>query len=469
MDFHKSKFSFFHFGVGALFFFILSGKNLSPSKEPPKHFRFLLQNLTHPDWNTRRITTETLISLGKKSLPWLYKAYKHSKAIEAKWRLRFCIETIEKGEKKNQNFLSWLFQDGNFIKSVSSGDFFCLSSKEWRIICLDYYFRDPYHEKVLYLLHHSPPKYWASFTLEVVSKGEWDKAYLFFEILAAKAPFKAKNALEILLSHSNQELQKRGLYLLGFFPKLMTSKIYNILMKFVQNKDPWIRAYALKALNSKKGKKIDLLLLKALKDSHPLVRKIVKLELRLRPFLRSIELYLYLLEQKDSQSKIVALKGLSILGERKVLPLIRENLDSTDPSIQAEAIMALGRYQDYQSIPKIIPFLHRKEPSLKLAALWALGKMGKKKVIPHLIRASYDKHPFIRKMAIESLSHYYDPRVLERFIIALDDPSPDVRWASIQGLRKWTGLFFGYAPWEKKESQHIAILGWKKWWRTQKK
>jgi HEAT repeat protein len=88
-----------------------------------------------------------------------------------------------------------------------------------------------------------------------------------------------------------------------------------------------------------------------------------------------------------------------------IYPLLIEQLDDPNSSIQHAAVISLGRYGNPLSIEELIKpkILHSPVVNLRWATVAALGKLGDYRVIEHLLKAVEDSEWIVRNQAVTEL------------------------------------------------------------------
>ncbi len=116
---------------------------------------------------------------------------------------------------------------------------------------------------------------------------------------------------------------------------------------------------------------------------------------------RSLNLACYLLEDRQPDVVLQAVKVLSYLRDQKALEPLIKVLDHKSSNVVQEAIVALGRLGDVRALPAIRRFLTG-EPWLQAAAIEAMGRLGSAEVVPDLEELLPD--PLLGPLATEALS-----------------------------------------------------------------
>jgi len=88
-----------------------------------------------------------------------------------------------------------------------------------------------------------------------------------------------------------------------------------------------------------------------------------------------------------------------------IYPLLIEQLDDPNSSIQHAAVISLGRYGNPMAIEELIKpkILHSPVVNLRWATVAALGKLGDYRVIDHLLKAVEDSEWIVRNQAVTEL------------------------------------------------------------------
>ncbi len=129
-----------------------------------------------------------------------------------------------------------------------------------------------------------------------------------------------------------------------------------------------------------------------------------------------------------------ALSGLRQFGSRAVEPLIAA-LQGDDPSIRANAAIALSFANNSRAVPALIKALQDEDPMVRSQAALALGTIREAAAVEPLLALLEDEEPLCRSNACSALGWLGDDRALDPLLAMLgNDESPRVRTNAAQGL-----------------------------------
>ena len=124
--------------------------------------------------------------------------------------------------------------------------------------------------------------------------------------------------------------------------------------------------------------------------------------------------------------------------ERAVKSLLQALENDRDPSVRAEAALALGKIRDQYLFARIIPRLKNAlyDPvvNVRTAAAWALGEVGNSSVLPDLYRAIKEREPAVRKEVAMALGKIESADAIPELCEALNDLDKSVRKAAAWAL-----------------------------------
>ena len=125
---------------------------------------------------------------------------------------------------------------------------------------------------------------------------------------------------------------------------------------------------------------------------------------------------------------------LTILGELGLTLLIRAAVDPNEPG-RWGAAAALGKTRDIRAVQPLIHTLHDPDRWVRRHAVQALGKVGDPSAIPYILEALKDEDPTVRRNAIVALGDAGDAAI-EPLLQILNNEELSVRWDAIEALRK---------------------------------
>ncbi|MFO1463120.1 MAG: HEAT repeat domain-containing protein [bacterium] len=183
-------------------------------------------------------------------------------------------------------------------------------------------------------------------------------------------------------------------------------------------------------------------LLLALKDPHPLVRRTAIESLGVLRAHEAIPHLLSLLRTDEPRVRDQALETLVLLEAKEAIPEIIAALQDPEPTIRQTAARTLGTWSVTQAIPHLILVLQDPCVSVSLAALDALRLLQAREAIPAITQLFRDENqdPDLRQEAIDTLVNFGALEILDAlYTHSLFDPDIEIRktadWA-IEELEK---------------------------------
>ncbi len=106
-------------------------------------------------------------------------------------------------------------------------------------------------------------------------------------------------------------------------------------------------------------------------------------------------------EGEDATSVRAAIMALGHAKGPHIYPVLVDQLDNPNPSIQHAAVISLGRFGRKEAIEELVkPKIFRSSTAnIRWAAVSAVGKLGDYKVIDHLLKAVEDSEWIVRTQA----------------------------------------------------------------------
>ncbi|MEZ6123830.1 MAG: HEAT repeat domain-containing protein [Planctomycetaceae bacterium] len=146
-----------------------------------------------------------------------------------------------------------------------------------------------------------------------------------------------------------------------------------------------------------------------------------------------------ILNEHDEKSRRLAVEAVGYLGQKNVVPRLRELLKS-DPeeSVRAAAARALGELKDRESIRLLEESLYDSR-SVRSQAIIALGQIGDKSSLPAILAQLRDQAPEVRYHACNALGDMGEASAVSSLVKLLDDHEPMVKRAADSALEKLGG------------------------------
>jgi len=135
-----------------------------------------------------------------------------------------------------------------------------------------------------------------------------------------------------------------------------------------------------------------------------------------------------LLDSENTAVKSTAIQVLGVLGDRSILPRIRQELEtSADANVRVAAVMTLGELGDEASVERLAGLLESGGLDMKMATMEALGKIDGAAARAALRKQMNEGDFWIAYAAKISLARLGDDEVLNGILQGLESPNPDER------------------------------------------
>lgn len=208
-------------------------------------------------------------------------------------------------------------------------------------------------------------------------------------------------------------------------PKAVTRALEDAL----QSPDPAAREQIVTALARLADRELGPLLLKTLRsDTADAVRRAAADGLRRVADKSMIPQLLEAAKGEDKTETMLVLIGLlGDLGDRAALPFFRDCLRSSEPSVQAAALRAIGSFRDSSLVPFYLERLKvTTSAEVRLTLLRNLSGWGDRRAVEAFRRSLKDEDPRVRAAALEAIVEFQDPEVVALLAERLAGPSePD--------------------------------------------
>lgn len=172
-------------------------------------------------------------------------------------------------------------------------------------------------------------------------------------------------------------------------------------------------------------------------------------------------------DRYDANRRYIGTLGLAsayFAGGPAFLALFEDNADDTDPAVRSAAIRGLSMHGEPRHVPILVQGLTDADKQVRLEAARGLQRLHDPVAVEGLLAATKEparyppqpdeeEEPDIRAEAAVSLGQYAQPRVVEALIAAVRDDSLAVNRAALSSLRTLTGQDFGL--------DHDAWVAWR--------
>lgn len=126
------------------------------------------------------------------------------------------------------------------------------------------------------------------------------------------------------------------------------------------------------------------------------------------------------------QTRLWTIEALVRMGPRAVQSLIK-SLQSSDPGLRLDAVIALGRIADASSAKSLLAMLRDPSPTIRAHVAQALGNIGIVDYADSVAQLLDEEDPGVRLNAAQALSKLADERVRQDVVGLLQDPDPIIR------------------------------------------
>ncbi|MDY0003411.1 MAG: HEAT repeat domain-containing protein [Polyangia bacterium] len=152
-----------------------------------------------------------------------------------------------------------------------------------------------------------------------------------------------------------------------------------------------------------------------------------------------------LLRDRDVQVRRSAAWALGELGQpESAFPLQDRFIRETDPRVQAELAIALGKVRHLPARPQLLGLTWSGDPLLQAAGITAVGHLGHPQTIGYLLRFSRSPDPMLRRALAEALGRTGGREARRAILGLLEDPASTVQAAALEAASRL--LLFEAAP-----------------------
>jgi HEAT repeat protein len=145
-----------------------------------------------------------------------------------------------------------------------------------------------------------------------------------------------------------------------------------------------------------------------------------------------ISLLQEILSDRDPEVRAQALRSLIIFRSPIVSPLLKKHLKDNDPRVRIAALRGMLQYQEKIDLNILLQFLSDESSWVRRKVATLLGWTRMEGVFPILMEMSKDPDPKVRKAALFSLITLYPEESEDRLMEGMTDSDPDLRkWAKM--------------------------------------
>ncbi|MFO7898003.1 MAG: HEAT repeat domain-containing protein [Planctomycetota bacterium] len=196
--------------------------------------------------------------------------------------------------------------------------------------------------------------------------------------------------------------------------RVTVAKLERSLAHALKSDDADVRRQLISALAGLKSREALPLLMQALKkDTSGVVRRTAAVGVKQFADRSMVPQLLQAAKaEDDTETVVVLIDLLGQIGDRDVLPFLKQRLRAPEPSIQAAAIRAIGQYADASLVPFYVERLKQSTSlEVRLTSVRNLGAAGDRRAVDVLIRALGDENLQIKSAAVAALARFKDARV----------------------------------------------------------
>jgi HEAT repeat protein len=182
-----------------------------------------------------------------------------------------------------------------------------------------------------------------------------------------------------------------------------------IFQEAARDSEAGVRAAAIMALGQllpaeEPATEVILLLQRAVKDEHPLVRRAAAWALGRVRDPRATRALQEAARDRDAAVRATAVEALGEQPDAAALATLLERLHDKDAFVRRQAARAIGRRRaSGATIPLIARLIREKDPEVKRAIAWALGQIGDPRAAETLRTLSRSTDPYLAATAREAL------------------------------------------------------------------
>jgi len=208
------------------------------------------------------------------------------------------------------------------------------------------------------------------------------------------------------------------------------------VMVVMRSDDSLARQNAVRAVFTQHDPRLIPLMIHALKDENPYVRRDSASWLGKFRAGKAVEPLIATFSDKESSVRRSTVQALGKIGDRRaVVPLINA-LKDQDESVKACAAWMLARLKDVRATDPLVQTLKEaKWSGTRRAAAAALGAIGDVRAFGPLVEALRDDDRGVRTEAVKALGELGDTRAIRPLQLLVDDAEDRVRKAAAEALK----------------------------------
>jgi HEAT repeat protein len=147
-----------------------------------------------------------------------------------------------------------------------------------------------------------------------------------------------------------------------------------------------------------------------------------------------ISLLQEILSDRDPEVRAEALRSLIKFRSPVVSPLLKKYLKDNDPRVRIAALRGMFQYQEKIDLNMLLQFLSDGSMWVRRKVATLLGWTPVEGALPILMEMSRDPDSMVRKAALFSLTSLYPDESQNRLMEVMADPDPDMglrKWAKV--------------------------------------
>ncbi|MCK5655627.1 MAG: HEAT repeat domain-containing protein, partial [Candidatus Aureabacteria bacterium] len=243
---------------------------------------------------------------------------------------------------------------------------------------------------------------------------------------------------------------------------IKTPGAVGLIVEKFQDPDPEISRAAAKALMNYGDT-----LYNCMNSENPDIRRSIVIAVGLLGKSESSAILLKGLEDSDPFIRVASLKSLEKIGDKKAVKKALKLLDDSSPNVRVASISYLIFCGNRSVVDNVAEKLSDENYIVRVAVLQAIAEFNARKYLQEVQSALKKDQPYARAVAAETLGKIGedDKNTIKVLLNALStDEAINVRLNSASSLRELTGNNFGYTKDALSSEKYEAVRKWKKWW-----
>ncbi|MCD6484171.1 MAG: HEAT repeat domain-containing protein [Candidatus Odinarchaeota archaeon] len=219
--------------------------------------------------------------------------------------------------------------------------------------------------------------------------------------------------------------------------EIINAEAIEDIIPFLRSRRSIVRAFAAELLGELKANIATDELIRLLKDRNRDVRKVASEAIGKINDAIAGKKILELLKGCERDSHLEAyIWALGELKYKDALDALFELTAHENSDIRTSVAWALGKIRDKRATQYLVKMLKDSDVNVRYEAVIGLGKLNAKESVPELISALNDPDDDIREIIVETLGKLRDHRAFKALVNELSDINPNVKIAAIEALKK---------------------------------